>query len=293
MIDKSAVVVGANGFIGRAVVKELVSNGYTVQAVVHENVDNLLTNDNVKYYRDVEGVDILKNELEKSSFFFNFSWSGMKGPLMEDYEVQLENIRRSIEMVDLASELDSKYIYSGSLIEFESFNNAFKSEDPVGRTHVYGSSKFAAHVMSKHRALSKDVDYSCGVITNAYGPGERNPRLITNTLRKIISGEIPQFSAGHQFYDFIYIGDVARAFRLIAERGSNRSYVIGSGKPKPLRNYLEIINSIISPDVTYEYGSAGVSVDYLPPDVFSTDSLTIDTGFVPTISFEEGICKTY
>ena len=42
-----------------------------------------------------------------------------------------------------------------------------------------------------------------------------------------------------QNYDFVYIDDVARAFRLIGEKGKPfHEYVIGSGNAKPLKNFL-------------------------------------------------------
>ena len=43
------------------------------------------------------------------------------------------------------------------------------------------------------------------MITNAYGVGERSPRMVNTTIQKCIRGEAPQFTAGTQNYDFVYI----------------------------------------------------------------------------------------
>ena len=49
----------------------------------------------------------------------------------------------------------------------------------------------------------------------------------------------PQFTAGTQNYDFVYIDDVARAFRLIGEKGKPfHEYLIGSSTARPLKEFL-------------------------------------------------------
>jgi UDP-glucose 4-epimerase len=85
-------------------------------------------------------------------------------------------------------------------------------------------------------------------ITNTYGVGESSPRFLNSTIRKIIHGEPLEFTSGIQNYDFIYVTDVAKAFRLLGEKGkANKGYIIGSGAAKPLRQFVEEILSNLSP----------------------------------------------
>ena len=98
---------------------------------------------------------------------------------------------------------------------------------------------------------------------------------------------------GEQIWDFIYAGDAARAFRLIAEKGVHgKVYLIGSGIGKPLREYIEVIGKETNPDVPIGFGKipyGDKQVMHLCADI---TELTEDTGFVPQVSFEEGIRNT-
>ena len=80
---------------------------------------------------------------------------------------------------------------------------------------------------------------------------------------------------------------------MIAEKGLNKTYIIGSGNPKPLRSFLETINELIAPDIQFEYGSADVPVDFLNETQFSIESLVEDTGYIAKVGFEEGIKNTF
>lgn len=289
-MEKKATVIGANGFIGTALCKELLDNEYYVEAVYNRNRDSTFKSKNIHY---VKYDDLINDEdkLEKSDYLFNVSWSGIKGTAMADYALQISNIAKTIEIIKIAKVKEAKYIHTGSIIELESYNNIFKTNDSTKNTHVYGAAKFAAHVFSKHLADSEKIEYSCGLITNAYGPGEKNPRLINDTINKVKKGEIPSFSEGNQVYDFVYITDVAKALRLIAEKGSNKCYTIGSGKAKKLKYFLAEINEIVAPEIQFIYGRTDVPVDYLDNNSFSIEELTKDTGYRPTVDFKDGIKK--
>ena len=80
-----------------------------------------------------------------------------------------------------------------------------KTESTPGINTLYCSAKTAADYMAKTLAGSLGIDYIRAVISNIYGPGERSPRLINISIRKLLRGEHCAFSAGEQIYDFIYI----------------------------------------------------------------------------------------
>ena len=77
---------------------------------------------------------------------------------------------------------------------------------------------------------------------------------------------------------------------LIAEKGQNgRTYPLGSGMGRPLREYVEDIQSIIAPSVKVNFGAK----EYYPhqPMFLVSDNriLQSDTGFSPIITFKQGI----
>ena len=130
-------------------------------------------------------------------------------------------------------------------------------------------------------------------ITNAYGPGERSPRLVNTTIQKCLLGETPQFTAGTQNYDFVYIDDVARAFRLIGEKGKPfHEYLIGSSTARPLKEFLLEMQSAIAPELKFQFGDIPFTGIDLPLSKFDCSQTEADTGFQAEVSFAEGCRRT-
>ena len=103
-------------------------------------------------------------------------------------------------------------------------------------------------------------------------------------------GISPNLTPCEQIWDYINVQDVARALLLIAEKGHNgRTYPLGSGTGRPLKEFVEDIQSIISPRVKVNFGTK----EYYPHQpmflVSDNEILNSDTGFTPIIPFKQGI----
>ena len=58
-----------------------------------------------------------------------------------------------------------------------------------------------------------------------------------------------------QMWDFLYVGEVARALKLIGEKGiSGKTYGIGSGVYRQLKDYIMKIRDIIDPQLELGIG---------------------------------------
>ena len=153
--------------------------------------------------------------------------------------------------------------------------------------------KLIAHVMCMSVAAQIGIDLIWPEITNAYGVGERSPRMINTTIQKCIRGEAPQFTAGTQNYDFVYIDDVARAFRLIGENGKPfHEYLIGSSTARPLKEFLLEMKAAIAPELDFIFGDIPFTGIDLPLSKFDCSQTEADTGFRAEIGFAEGCKRT-
>jgi nucleoside-diphosphate-sugar epimerase len=147
--------------------------------------------------------------------------------------------------------------------------------------------------MAKSIAADIGIELIWGMITNAYGVGEVSPRMVNTTIRKCINGESPQFTAGTQNYDFVYVEDVAKAFYLIAEKGRPFcQYMIGSGRAGMLREFIVAIRDATSPDTPLKFGDIPFTGVNMSMQVFSTYDIEKDCGYRPEVSFEEGVKRT-
>lgn len=296
---RKAIVTGANGFIGTALCRELSKQGISVIAVVRnkeENISNIENLDGLRIvYSDLSEFGNLNEKIADRDVdvLYHLAWIGSAGPLRGNAEVQFNNIKYTCDTVEACSKMNCKrFVFASSIMEYE-IEAVMATDATPGINTLYSSAKVSADYMARTIAGFLGVDYIRAVISNIYGPGELSPRLVNTSIRKLLNGEHCAFSAGDQIYDFIYIEDAAKTFVSIGEKGvANRTYYIGSQNPKPLKEFLRELRDQVDPNIEIGLGEIpfnGVSLTY---NEFNIHAVKEDTGFVPTVSFAEGIQNT-
>lgn len=296
---KTAIVTGAGGFVGLAVVKELSAQGVEVFAVVRKGskrLDELSALAHVNpVFCDMNDYAHLEEHMNGATAdsFYHFAWEGSAGSKRGDESCQLNNVRCACEAVRAAKRLGcSRFIFAGSIMEYE-VEALMRTDAAPALSTMYSTAKKTADYLCRALSCELELPYVCALISNIYGPGETSPRLINTSIRKLLRGEETAFSSGEQLYDFIYVDDAARAFALLGSRGrANRVYYLGSEEPRPLRDFLTILRDTLAPGRELGLGklsSSGVSLTYRE---FDRGALAADTGFAPAVSFREGVRRT-
>lgn len=291
-------MTGASGFIGRALIRELLENDYFVYALVREHslpelllskqccplVTDLTQTSKYDSLLDIKHVDVI----------FHLAWMGVSGKAKADTEVQLKNVQFTLDLLEMSEKWGCKrFVATGSLMELEVASSLLKPCS-LGQDYLYGAGKAIAHAMSEIIGRKSGVEVIWPIITNAYGVGETNLRMINSTILKCLNNEEVFFTEGKHNYDFIYVDDVAKALRLLAEKGhAGKQYIIGSGHARPLKEFLLEMQAEIAPEIPFVFGKIPYKGNNVPIIFFDTTELEKDTGFRPEISFREGCRRTY
>ena len=123
---KKAIITGSNGFVGSAVVSELLKNDIEVLALGRKSSTKLVKTNNYTYLQiDLRDIDSLPEKIQKlgwkpgeSCIFYNFSWSGANGLTDGTIKDQIKNITYSAKSVIAAKKIGcTKFINVGTMEE--------------------------------------------------------------------------------------------------------------------------------------------------------------------------------
>lgn len=295
---KKAIVCGGAGFVGSALVKELLSHQVEVWVIVREGFlaagrNHRLDGLDVHIVEcDLDKLDTVAEKIPNRDIdvWYQLAWDGLFNEPLLDYKRQVANIRFVMDAIVVAKTLGcAKLVGSGSISQYEL--TVPEGRAAVGDKHtIYKTAKLACEYMGEGVARQQGIGFIWPIFTNIFGVGETSNRLVNSMIRNLQAGRHQSLSEGNQIYDFIYITDAARALYLIGEKGiSGHHYVLAGGDAKPLKEFLTVIRDVVDPTAELGFGEMKFNGIYLPREMYSIDELTRDTGFVPEVSFEEAI----
>lgn len=226
--------------------------------------------------------------------FFHLAWAGTYGEARNDYGLQEDNLRFAIDALKLAKSLGCHtFVGAGSQAEYGRVSGVLGPDISCNPENGYGIYKLKAEETTRKLADELGIVHIWPRVLSVYGPCDGERTMVMSTISKLLSGEVPSLTKGEQLWDFLFCEDAARAFLDLAGQGkSGQVYPLGSGQSRPLRDYIEIIRDEIDPSLELGFGQVSYSdkqVMHLEADI---SRLTADTGFVPQVSFREGIKKT-
>ncbi|MCD7775502.1 MAG: NAD(P)-dependent oxidoreductase [Clostridiales bacterium] len=296
---KRAIVTGATGMIASALIRLLVSKGVEVYALCRPGDDknDEFFNSPLVHAVDADISDLVsaKEKIDQScDVLYHFAWLGTFGNSRGDAYVQSDNIKYTLDAVTLASETGCKcFVSSGSQAEYGRTEEKLTGATPVNPETGYGIAKFASGKLSRIYANQLGIRHCWVRILSVFGQKGNPNSIIMSSLDKMLKGEYTSFTKGEQQWDFLHCDDAALALYLIGEKGKDgKVYPLGSGETRLLKDYIIAMRDCVNPELKVGIGDLPYNegqVMYLCADI---SELTEDTGFKPSLTFEEGIIRT-
>lgn len=290
------LITGGTGFIGKYVVQELVQREGEVTLLTSKKVQLQETQPLVEIvYTTYEYTDLIeKLSGRKYDIFYHLGWGGCGGRDKNNIFLQCNNIQMSIDMMRLSKEVGcTLFIAAGTVAEYVFSNGVIDFTMKQTPNDVYGAAKVAVHYLLETIAKQIGQDMIWAVLPSTFGEGRKEDNIITYTITMLIEGRYPKYGNLEQMWDFLYVTEVARALVEIGEKGKhNRTYGIGSGEYRTLKDYIFTIRDMINPKLPLGIGEREVNGIEALSSCINIEQLTKDTGFVPKVSFEEGMERT-
>ena len=289
---KNIVVTGARGMIATALIKYALNKDYGVIAFLRKGTflrDEIAEDKRVQtVYADLSDYASFKH-CGNAEMFFHLAWDKTSVSGRDDVAVQEKNIAYCIDAVNLAYNYGCRaFVSAGSQAEFGIKNVKLDSSVISNPESAYGIAKYAAEKLCRLRAAQLNIKYNGCRFLSVYGKYDAETTLISYLIKCFESGETALLTPCGQVWDYINAEDAARAMFLIGEKGiDGKSYAVGSGEERKLKDYVEDIRRIF--DGKAEYGAK----PYYPhqPMYLCADKTELekDLDFKPEISFAEGI----
>ena len=298
---KRAIITGPTGPLGISLIKELLSEGVEVVAVCQsgsrrrknlpEDSNLTVVSCNIDESDRLVGV-LSQKDINEADVFYHFAWTNTVDG-RNDIEAQLNNVKYAIGWVKAAVDMGcNTFIGAGSQAEYGLCETKLDEKTFTNPTTAYGMAKLAAGQMTRLMAKQLGIRHIWTRILSVYGPNDRKDSLIGSLMMALKNGEEFDTTEGRQVWDFLYEDDAAKAFYLLGEAGvDGKTYVLGSGNSKPLKEYILEAQKLINKDAVVNFGAIPYGencVMHLEADI---SELKKDTGFEPRVTFEEGIFR--
>ena len=293
---KKAIISGATGAVGTALIRELIQHDVEVLVLCREGSKR---NGQIPYhplvrkkYCSLDELASLDNtEAEPYDVFYHLAWEGTTGQARDDMYLQNQNVRYALDAVKVAKRFGCRmFIGVGSQAEYGRVEGLIRPDTPTFPTMGYGIGKLTAGLMTRQYAHQLEIGHIWVRIVSIYGPNDGPQSMVMSTISRLLKGEVPQLTKGEQMWDYLYSGDAARAFVMLGDKGiDGKTYVLGNGKVRKLREYVEDIRDVVSPGAELAFGT----IDYYPHQVMHLQAdiseLEKDTGWCPVTDFVSGI----
>lgn len=237
------LVTGATGFIGRALVEQLLLQGYEVHGV--HSGQSAVDDGRVHWH----GLDLLASgavaELlgrVRPDKLLHLAWCAKPGAYWSSPD-NLLWVRATLELLEaFRANGGQGAVIAGSCAEYD-WNHGHCQEDltPLVPATVYGRCKNAARELAEVFTQVHGMPIAWGRIFQVYGPHEAAGRLVPSVIGALLRGEEARCSHGQQWRDFIHVRDVATALVALLEARVSGAFNIGNAEPVRLRTVIEYL----------------------------------------------------
>ena len=297
---KNIVITGATSFIGVALIKKMLNEGYTIYAIVRENsvnLGNLPKNINLRVvYSDLSNLHKIVTKIDCCDAFFHFGWDGTNHIGRDNSDIQAENIKNSLIAIEVASQLNCKcFVGAGSQAEYGNINESITEKTRCLPQTEYGKAKYEVLRQGGRKCFQLGMKYIHLRIFSIYGPGDHPWTLVSSLIEKLANNENVEVTSCQQKWNFLYIDDAADQIIGLYENqyaskiNEPTLFNIASTDTRVLKAFVEEIEYTVGKTGKILYGALPTTtVVSIQPDI---TKLIETIHLKPNTSFSNGIKK--
>lgn len=308
MINKKALVTGADGFIGSHLVEMLVKQGYQVKALAQYNSFNFWGW--LEQVNCLEQVEVITGDIRDPHFCRNISKDvdvifhlaaliAIPFSYVAPESYVSTNVTGTLNICQAALENGvSKVIHTSTSEVYGTAQYVpIDEKHPLQPQSPYSASKIGADAMAMSYFNSFELPLTIARPFNTYGPRQSARAIIPTIITQIADGAT-EIKLGDvtPTRDFNYVTDTCRGFIALAESDAvlGQTVNIGSNYEISVGDTLKLIKRLMNSNVNFVTEEQRVRPE--KSEVFrlwcDNSELKRLTGFVPQVTIEQGLQKT-
>ncbi len=290
------LITGASGFVGAKTAHFAAEAGDEVFAIVRPgSTSTRLANLNKSIRQiDLDLRDTTKLRATvlqyKPDAILHLGWSGVSNAMRFD-EIQIQdNIGSSCALAAAGAEAGTQtFIGIGSQAEYGASSEMLETSAP-NPTTLYGAAKLSTMYLTRQLAHQAGMRHVWLRLFATYGPQDNSCWLIPFLIDEMLAGRRPKTTLGTQYWDWLYVDDVARAILAVARsKQASGIFNFGSGQAVQVRYVVESLRDLIAPNMELVFGEVPFRPDqimFLRADI---SRLQAATDWTPQVSIDEGL----
>ena len=329
MISKTILVTGGAGFIGSAVIRNILSStDFTVvnidKLTYAGNVDSIPDADSNKRYHleiidicDKSAIEAVFEKYKPNAVMHLAAESHVDRSIDSPDEFMQTNIIGTFNLLvasrsyfqtlddDAKSTFRFHHISTDEVYgDLEGVDDLFTEQTPYAPSSPYSASKASSDHLVRAWGRTYGLPTIITNCSNNYGPYHFPEKLIPHVILNAISGQpLPIYGDGSQIRDWLYVEDHAQALLQVVIQGEvGETYNIGGHNEKKNIEVVEAICDLleelapIKPKGVSNYRDLITFVKDRPGHdaryAIDASKIERELGWVPEESFETGLRKT-
>lgn len=303
------LVTGGAGFIGSAFIRLALAPGESLSVVNLDkltyagNLENLESVASDPHYRFVHGdicdakrVDALLGEEKPDAIVHFAAESHVDRSILSPSAAVDTNVRGTFTLLEAArAHRVGRFVHVSTDEVYGSLEAPLEADEdfPLNPSSPYSASKAGSDLLARSYFLTYGMPVVITRASNNYGPYHFPEKLIPLMISNALEGRaLPVYGDGMQIRDWLYVDDHCRAIRALLDRGrEGQIYNIGGNRSLP---NLDVVRKII--EITGASETLMQSVQDRPGHdrryALSSEKLMRETGWQPSVTFEDGLRRT-
>jgi UDP-glucose 4-epimerase len=276
---RRAVVLGASGFLGRAVQGELARAGAEVVAHSSKTLD--LTRP--------EAALALAGQLDADTVLvFASALTPDRGQTLDTYAANVAmaaTVARALER----QPVPCVYISSDAVYGFDV--NPVTEETAVAPGGYYALGKYTGEKLLEYAAKAGGPPLLSLRVAAVYGPGDPHGSYGPNGFARSLARDrsIRIFGQGEEERDHVHVDDVARLTATLIHAGASGVFNVATGRSRSFGQVVEAIRGLVPYDVAVTNAPRKSPVTHRSYDIARLDRAVPGFRFTP---FEDGLRAT-